>query len=134
MSTEKDIFEKIGKPSYGVPEGYFDDLKARLGTIAEEKVASPGIWMRVRPYLALAACFAAILLAGNLVLRNTGTQSPDKLLNEVSYAEMISITQPEALYDAFEYEHEDISDEDIIDYLIESGATMEHLAYAGGQR
>ena len=132
MNSEKEIFEKIGKGSYGVPDGYFNDLKNRLAAIPEGKAISPGIWMRVRPYAALAACFAAILLIGNSVLRNTASRQPaDQLYNETTYADMISITRPDVIYSVMEYEHEDISDEDIINYLIETGATMEQLAYAG---
>ena len=133
MNSDKEILEKIGKGSYGVPEGYFNDLKARLAAIPEEKTINPGIWMRVRPYAALAACFAAILLVDNAVLRNTAMkqQPSDQFYNEATYADMISITRPEVIYSVMEYEQEDISDEDIINYLIETGATMEQLAYAG---
>ncbi len=134
METEKDIFEKIGKPSYGVPDGYFDSLKARLGSIAEEKAVAPGTWMRVRPYLAMAAGFAAILVIGNAILRNTvSRQSTDQSLNENTYADMIAVTHPEALMNVMEYDHETLSDEDIINYLIESGTEMEYLAFSGGQ-
>ena len=62
MNSDKEILEKIGKGSYGVPDGYFNDLKTRLAAIPEKKTVNPGIWMRVKPYAALAACFAAILL------------------------------------------------------------------------
>ena len=74
-----------------------------------------------------------ILLAGNALLRNTASnqQPADQSYTEATYADMISITRPEIIYSAMEYEHEDISDEDIINYLIETGATMEQLAYAG---
>ena len=133
MNSDKEILEKIGKGSYGVPDGYFNDLKTRLAAIPEETTVNPGIWMRVKPYAALAACFAAILLAGNALLRNTASnqQPADQSYTEATYADMISITRPEIIYSAMEYEHEDISDEDIINYLIETGATMEQLAYAG---
>ena len=136
MNTDKEIFEKIGKGSYGIPDGYFNDLKTRLAAIPDEKKAvDPGFWMRVRPYAALAACFTAILLAGNAVLHNTALKqkSADQYQSEISYADMISITRPEIIYTEMDYDHADISDEDIINYLIETGATMEHLAYAGGQ-
>jgi len=33
-----------------------------------------------------------------------------------------------------EYGHDDLSDEDIINYLIESGTEMEYLAYSGDQK
>ena len=131
MNNEKDILETIGKASYRVPEGYFDDLKSRLESIPEGRTVSPGLWMKAKPFLALAASFAAILVIGTAVLRTTSKTQSSDWLNEISYAEMIALTNPDVLYDAYEYEHEDISDEDIINYLIESGATMEQLADAG---
>ena len=132
MEIGNDIFEKIGKPSMGVPEGYFDSLKSRLESIPSAKVSHPGVWAGMRPYLALAASFAAIVLIGNAVLRDTVKNQPaDPFYSEDSYADMISITNPEILYNESEYDMEELSDEDIINYLIESGVRTEHLAYAG---
>ena len=92
MEIGNDIFEKIGKPSMGVPEGYFDGLKSRLESIPSAKVSKPGIWAGMRPYLALAASFAAIVLIGNAVLRDTVKSQPaDPFYGEDSYADIISI-------------------------------------------
>ena len=55
-------------------------------------------------------------------------------MNESSYAEIISLTHPEAFMNALEYEGEDMTEEDIINYLIESGMSMEYLAYSGDQK
>ncbi len=83
----------------------------------------------------MAASFAAILLIGNSVLRHTASsQTEEPSLNESSYAEMISLTYPEAIMDALEYEGENMTEEDIINYLIESGTSMEYLAYSGDQK
>ena len=132
MLTGKDIFENIGKDRPSVPEGYFSDLRARLNSIPGESAAHSGPWSRVRPYLALAASFAAIVLIGNAVLRDTvKSPSSDPFLGEDSYADIISITNPEILYNESEFDMEELSDEDIINYLIESGVRTEHLAYAG---
>ena len=136
MKSEKDIFESIGKPSLGVPEGYFNDLKDRLGAISHAKTVEPALWMRLKPYAAMAASFVAILLIGNAVLRGTFSngRADDQAINEATYAEMISLTHPEAVYQVLEYGHDDLSDEDIINYLIESGIEMEYLAYSGDQK
>ena len=47
---------------------------------------------------------------------------------------MISLTHPEAIMDALEYEAENMTEEDIINYLIETGTSMEYLAYSGDQK
>lgn len=136
MNSEKEIFDNIGKASFSVPEGYFNDLKERLNAIPAGRTVEPSAWMRMRPYAAMAAAFAAILLVGNAVLRNTvkGNLTDDQFLTEATYADMISLTHPEAVYQFMEYGHEDLSDEDIINYLIESGTEMEYLAYSGDQQ
>ena len=136
MNSEKEIFDNIGKVSMTVPEGYFNDLKDRLDAIPAGKTVEPSVWMRMKPYAAMAAAFVAVLLIGNAVLKNSipGNRTDDQFLNEETYADMISLTHPEAVYQFMEYGHEDLSDEDIINYLIESGAEMEYLAYSGDQQ
>lgn len=136
MKIGNDILESVARPSCKVPDGYFDDLKSRLSSIPAEKTVSPGLWMKVRPYAALAASFAAILVIGNSVLHNTAsrTQSSEGDFGGATYAEVISLVSPESVYNAMEYEQEAISEEDIINYLIESGVRTEHLAYAGNQQ
>ena len=134
MQKEKDIFEIIGKDRPSVPEGYFNDLKARLSSIPDEAAMRPGTWSRVRPYLAMAASFVAIVVIGNAILKDSvKSQYYDPFSGENSYAEMLSITNPEILYNESEYDMEELSDEDIINYLSESGVRTEHLAYAGDQ-
>ena len=137
MEIGKDILEKVGRPSLEVPEGYFNSLKSRLESIPQSETPRQGVLRQVRPYLALAASFAAILIVGNAVLRGTaGIDGSNNDLEEPGYAELISVTRPDIFYNALEaeIEKEDISDEDIINYLIESGVNPEHLAYAGETR
>ena len=77
-------------------------------------------------------------IIGNAVLRGTAglDRSAGSDFEDPGYAELISITRPDIFYNALETENEgeDISDEDIINYLIESGVNPEHLAYAGETR
>jgi len=138
MKTGNDIFEHIGKGSFSVPDGYFDSLKERLGRIPEEssRAVPTTLWMRVKPYAALAACFLAALVAGKLILSNTaGGSHADPLMEEYGelfYSDLIPVTQPaESLFYEYEYESaEGVSEDDIINYLIETGTTAEQLAMA----
>lgn len=58
------------KIEYKVPDDYFEDLRTRLSAIpAQEK--QPTRFQKFAPYLALAACFAVAVLAGNLILSRT---------------------------------------------------------------
>lgn len=106
---------------YSTPEGYFDELRTRLGRIpavvqAQEETevqiepAAPQpaeprpVFARLAPYLALAASFLVAVVVGNFILSRSARQ------------DIVSS-----------------SDEEIIEYLIESGTTVsqieEYLSY-----
>ena len=57
----------------GVPKGYFDNLKDRLSQIPVQQRVS--LWEKVRPYVALAACFAISVTAGTFLLNRTAPQA-----------------------------------------------------------
>ena len=122
------------KNSHTVPEGYFESLQARLSQIPymQETPAAVTPWNRLRPYLAMAAAFAALVIGGTAVLRNTVL--PDTGLSEedlLGYAELIPATDPYLIFDESEDREEPFSDEDIVNYLIETGVSLEQLlAYA----
>ena len=132
METGKEILEKVGKPAYRVPDGYYEDLRERLGRIPSEvTVQETGPWMRVKPYLALAACFAIALAIGTAILKQTASgPSPDQLYNETVFADMVSVPQPDLYLQGLYDEESPISDEDIIEYLIESGVSAEQIEFA----
>ena len=121
MKKEKIDMPTLGKEQFRVPEGYFTSLKERLNTIpdaAGSPVCIPALRLRDRllPYVALAACFAFLLVVGNALLRRTAGQNS---LN--------AVTNPYAVF--FEAEEgETLSEEEIMDYLIQSGTTPEMLA------
>ena len=60
------ILTKLGKdPGFKVPEHYFDDFNKRMAeSLPEVKItpvdARPSMWVRVRPYVYMAAMFAGI--------------------------------------------------------------------------
>ena len=107
---EKDLIERVGKPAIRVPEGYFEGLGERLGRIpSEETVVEPRAWMKLKPYLALAACFAIAFAIGTAILKTTvSKQSPDL---------------------GMEDEDGSISEEDIINYLIDTGVSAEQIEF-----
>ncbi len=128
MQEKKDIFNGAGKAAFKVPEGYFEGLKARLDTIpAMNRTLSP--MQRMKPYLALAACFLGILMVGNAILSNTAEKgAANDLYNEFAYARLL---QADEYLHADGMEQDTISDEDVVNYLIDSGASAELIEYAG---
>ncbi len=130
MKKEKDIFKKV---AFDVPDGYFKDLQARLDTIPSKGASYPGLIRKVQPYIALAACFLGILILGDVVLRGTAgeAENSDSYYNEIVCADIIPVTQPDAIFQAASPEQDTISDDDVIDWLIVSGTPTELIEYAG---
>ncbi len=126
---------------YSVPEGYFEGLKSRLERIPAEHPLPrerrfPILWTRIRPYVAMAACLALLLAAGAFFLdRKAGLDGTDgiSIYEQMMYSDMIPDTDPFLVFGAPSDEEDsfEISDEDIMDYLISSGASAELVAYAG---
>jgi len=61
------ILEKLGKdPGFKVPENYFADFNAKLAeSLPEIKITEevkPTLWVRVRPFIYMAAMFAGVWL------------------------------------------------------------------------
>lgn len=128
MQEKSDIFKGSGKAGFKVPEGYFEGLKARLGSIPEQRTVSAPV-LRMKPYLALAASFAAILIAGNVVLRSTAERFPaDDLYEELGY---VSLLQADEYLQSDTARQDTISEEDVINYLIDSGVSTELIEYNG---
>lgn len=106
-----------------VPEGYFDDLRTRLQAIPQEYSGTSrnisGRWGRIAPYAALAACFALMVAVGTAVLKHTVPESAISEEEELFYAGLAHTSQGNLEYDLEEYA-DPVSDDDIINYLIES--------------
>lgn len=129
MQEKSRIFDEAAKTAREVPKNYFEELEARLGAIPDShRIGSPAL--RLKPYLALAACFTAIMLVGNAVLRSTMTDSPqsDFYNNEFAY---VSLLQADEYLSTESDMQDSISDEDVVNYLIDSGTSTELIEYAG---
>ena len=126
VSKESDMNQK---QLHNVPEGYFENLQTRLSAIPQQHSAVTP-WVRMRPYLAMAAAFAAMVVGGTALLRSTAR--PASVLSDedlFSYAQLIPRTDPYMIYDESAQAEESYSEEDIINYLIETGVSLELLAY-----
>lgn len=131
MNMEKDILDKIEKPNFSVPESYFDKLKAHLEEIPGKEV-QVSTWQKSRPYLVMAACFLLSLIVGTGILKMTTGQSvsdADQFYYDLGYADLIPVTYA----DPSLYEDEgaaELSSEEIEDYLIATGVSVNRLAYS----
>ena len=111
------------------PEGYFGELQERLLEIpARTQRVSPV--RRIAPYFAYAASLLVAVMVGNALLRKTAAPAEDDGWAYVSYLADALDPDGAVLYDdAWTSEEEGLSEEDIINYLIADGISVEHLNY-----
>lgn len=113
------------------PEGYFGDLQDRLSEIPARQQPVSTV-RRIAPYFAYAASLLVAVMLGNAVLNRTAAPAEDDDWTYVSYLADALDPDGAALYeDAGWYEEgeEDLSEDDIINYLIADGISVEHLNY-----
>jgi hypothetical protein len=128
------------KNTFNVPEGYFDQLQKRLEAIPSQHpvVQTPAVtvplWTRVRPYVALAACMMMAFFVGNFFLgRNHLPTEAEQVMQDYYYmADLIPVTNPYAIYDDAPmelYSPESSSEDDVVEYLLSSGTSVDYIAY-----
>ena len=117
------------------PEGYFENLQMRLSEIpARQQPARVSTIHRLAPYVAIAASFLAVVLMGNAILNRTAAPAEDDTWSYVSY--LADALDPDgavpidmAGYYLDDEESEGLSAEDIMNYLLADGISVEQLAY-----
>ena len=112
-----------------VPEGYFQDLQQRLQAIPSEQAQSPRGIHRLAPYFAYAASIAILALAGNFILRKTAsTSDQEETIAQWSYVSYLAQSlDPDCA--TFEWEEDTVDEDDIVNYLVDEGLTLEEIAY-----
>ena len=114
------------------PEGYFENLQQRLAEIPA-RPARVSTVRRLAPYVAVAASFLAIVMVGNFILGRTAAPAEDDTWTYVSY--LANALDPDGGVPMdmagyyIEEEGEGLSAEDIMNYLVEDGISVEYLAY-----
>lgn len=117
------------KNDISTPEGYFGALQQRLSEIPRRESAPSGI-RRLTPYLAFAASLAVAVMLGNFILRQTVRPVEDDTWTYVSYLADALDPDGAALVDMAAWEEEStLSEEDIVNYLIADGISVEQLNF-----
>jgi len=117
---------------HNVPDGYFENLKTRLSAIPQQENVSG--WGRMRPYLALVAAFLAIVTIGTVTLTlSTRSSASDEYYEEFGIAELIPTTDSFIYYSKGGGEEEISSEDDILEYLIQTRTSVEQIAYLGNE-
>ena len=115
------------------PEGYFENLQGKLSEIPA-RPARVSTVRRLAPYVAVAASFLVIVMIGNFVLGRTASPAEDDTWTYVSYlADALDpdggVPMDMADYYLTDEESEGLSAEDLMNYLLADGISVEHLAY-----
>ncbi|MDY6293976.1 MAG: hypothetical protein SPL78_07745 [Bacteroidales bacterium] len=86
---ESKILDKLGKnPGFKVPENYFNDFNAKLlESLPEVKITEevkPTMWVRVRPFIYMAAMFAGVWLMMNIFSIGKSSASSEQRAAQIS--------------------------------------------------
>ena len=119
-TKEKDILKEntqLKQMPFGTPDGYFMSLKNKMRNIPQEQKNNKigVIWTRI----STAAAIAILVAAGAMLLSHP---SSDNEFTEEDYLVFSEDISTDVIYSAstlYAYT-EDMSDEDIIEYLIDS--------------
>ena len=126
----KKISEIPGKNPFKIPDNYFEEVNRKIisattGINGESKKISP--YHRLRPYLAIAASVAVLIVAGYFAVRllspvKTSTSVSELLNSDYSESyfndiDIRSLEESAASVDLYD-EMPDVSNKEIIDYLL----------------
>lgn len=85
------------------------------------------LWNRVAPYAAMAAVFAFLVSAGTFLLERSVPEYDMTEEDYVMFAENMMNTIAYEMEFGSQIAEADVSEEDIINYLIYTGVTAEHI-------
>lgn len=120
----------IRKNDILVPEGYFGDLEMRLSAIPSQRAAgeAPRGVRQFAPYAAIAASMLLAVTVGNWILQRTAVRDVQGDYDSMLVAEVLGTDELDYYFQE-ENRVDFLSDEDIVDYLIAAGTTVEQLNY-----
>lgn len=90
------ILDKLGKePGFKVPEGYFEAFNERMEAMLPEVEITdvslrPSLWVRIRPYVYMAAMFAGIWCMMQVFNTLSGANKMELTASEVATEMMVN--------------------------------------------
>lgn len=133
LQSSKDL----KKMPFTVPENFFETMKAEARKCTEPQVIHVSLWTRLAPYTAIAAMFLFIFTLGNIFLHNSpdqATASTEDTIDVIEYEDYLVFNEVGADVSIYYLAEEDYAmemadDEDIIEYLIYTGASESYIEY-----
>ena len=133
LQSSKDL----KKMPFTVPENFFETMKAEARKCTEPQVIHVSLWTRLAPYTAIAAMFLFIFTLGNIFLHNSpdqATASTEDTIDVIEYEDYLVFNEVGADISIYYLAEEDYAmemadDEDIIEYLVYTGASESYIEY-----
>ena len=115
---------------FSAPERYIENLPKHLSDMTAGRrngARKVSCGRGPVPYFALAASFALMFFVGYAVLRNKPVQDVFLEKGSLAFSDIIPVTAP--FVDEYEYARFDVTNDDIVDYLIYSYVPLEAVEY-----
>ena len=133
LQSSKDL----KKMPFTVPENFFETMKAEARKCTEPQVIHVSLWTRLAPYTAIAAMFLFIFTLGNIFLHNSpdqATASTEDTIDVIEYEDYLVFNEVGADISIYYLAEEDYAmemadEEDIIEYLVYTGASESYIEY-----
>ena len=125
MKMGNDILKdrtELKQMPFSVPEGYFDSFKNANAVPVAKRVS---LWNRMAPYAAMAAVFVSLVAAGTFLLERSTPQYQMTEEDYVMFADNMMNTIAYEIEYGDQIAEADLSEEDIINYLIYTGVSAE---------
>ena len=112
---------------FTTPEGYFETFKKEASRSMVRKI---DFRTRIAPYLAMAAVFIFMVTAGTMLLEKSVPQYQMTEEDYVMFSDNIMTTIAYEMEYGSQLAEAELSEEDIINYLIYTGVTAEHIEFS----
>lgn len=135
----KDLKEIAEKNPFGVPENYFEEVNSRIIASTagiETESVTKGLYRRLKPYLAVAASIAVLVILSYSALKVFNPSDNKGVIPSISLQEFSDtyindidvLTLEEDLTAIASYDHlPDVSNAEIIDYLILENVDLDDI-------
>lgn len=124
MTDDKDILKtpRLRENPYSVPEGYFSTFKKDVITRKEPKKTID--WKKFGYGIAAAASFALFAVTGVRLAETNDIQEEIDSIDLIVFSDMSTETYLDLMA---VYEEDELTEEEIIEYLINEETSLEHI-------
>lgn len=124
LQTMNNILENIEKTPYTVPDGYFESFTDKMNPWETERKSK---FSKFSPYVSMAAMFAIIVAAGTAIMKFMSPEDDLQEYGSLYYCDLVPYT--ETVYYSYSEDTCEISEDDIVEYLIYNGISPDDIEH-----